>query len=264
MTQISVIIPCYNQRNYISECLDSVLAQTYTDYEVIIVNDGSTDDSVSVISPYLQKHKNIKLINQKNQGVVAARNNAIRQAQGQYIYPLDADDKIEKTMFEKSIKAIEQGKGDIITTRVYMFGQKEGYKYLPKPSRTNMSCFNCLVNAALFRKSDFDKTTGYDEKFNLGIEDYDLWLNMVFCHNLKIYRIPEVLFFYRIKTTDESRNQKLREYFPYFQNVFKTKYPQMKHYKRLAKLQRIFFRVSSKDNCITYKVLGITIYKKYY
>ena len=63
---ISIIIPCYNQENYIKDCLDSIVAQTFKDYEAIIINDGSTDNSLKVIKPYLQKYKNIKLINQKN------------------------------------------------------------------------------------------------------------------------------------------------------------------------------------------------------
>lgn len=77
MPEISVIIPCFNQGKYIAECLDSVLAQTFTNYEVIIVNDGSTDDSLKIIKQYTNKYKNFRLLDQSNQGVVFARNNAI-------------------------------------------------------------------------------------------------------------------------------------------------------------------------------------------
>ena len=82
MVKVSVIIPCYNQEKYIAECIDSVLAQTFTDYEMIVIDDGSTDNSVSIIEEYAKKHKNIKFIKQKNQGVIAARNNAIKLAEG--------------------------------------------------------------------------------------------------------------------------------------------------------------------------------------
>lgn len=116
MPEISVIIPCFNQGKYIAECLDSVLAQTFTNYEVIIVNDGSTDDSLKIIKQYTNKYKNFRLLDQSNQGVVFARNNAISKAKGKYIYPLDADDKITPECLEKLYNAIINGKGDIITS----------------------------------------------------------------------------------------------------------------------------------------------------
>lgn len=72
MPEISVIIPCFNQGKYIAECLDSVLAQTFTNYEVIIVNDGSTDDSLKIIKQYTNKYKNFRLLDQSNQGVGSA------------------------------------------------------------------------------------------------------------------------------------------------------------------------------------------------
>lgn len=114
MPKVSVIVPCYNQSKYITECLDSVLAQTFTDYEVIVVNDGSTDNSSQIIRQYIQKYENFKLIEQPNHGVVIARNNAIIQAAGEYIYPLDADDKIAPECLEKLYNAMISGKGDII------------------------------------------------------------------------------------------------------------------------------------------------------
>lgn len=89
--KISVIVPCYNQEKYIKECLDSLVSQTFKDYEVIVIDDGSTDDSAEIVNEYVKHNKNIRLIRQANQGVVVARNNAIKQAQGTYIYPLDIE-----------------------------------------------------------------------------------------------------------------------------------------------------------------------------
>lgn len=99
--KISVIVPCYNQEKYIKECLDSLVSQTFKDYEVIVIDDGSTDDSAEIVNEYVKHNKNIRLIRQANQGVVVARNNAIKQAQGTYIYPLDADDVISPSCLEK-------------------------------------------------------------------------------------------------------------------------------------------------------------------
>lgn len=241
MSMISIIIPCYNQAQYIRECLGSVLMQTFKDYEVIIVNDGSEDNSLELIQRYVDKYKNFKLINQENKGVIFSRNNAIRQASGQYIYPLDADDKISPNCLEKLFEAIINNKGDIITSRVMKFGEEKGELFLKSPSKYHLAINNCLINSALFRKPDFMKAGGYDENFLLGLEDYDLWLNMVLRHNLKIYKVPELLFFYRIKNETESRNkQQQKHHKAVLKAQLLKKYPQRKYYRFSRKIIRIF------------------------
>ena len=191
MPKISVIIPVYNTEKYLSECLDSVLKQTFTDIEVICVNDGSSDNSAKILEQYAARDKRIHIINQKNSGVVTARNNGIKNAQSDLIFPLDGDDFIEPTTLEKMYKCIMSGAGDIITCRVELCGEQRGEMSLPRPTKFNMARKNCLVNAALFKKSDFIACGGYSNEFDTALEDYDLWLNMVFNHNKKIYRIPE-------------------------------------------------------------------------
>ena len=124
--KISVIVTCYNQEKYIRECLESVLKQTFSDYEVIVVNDGSTDSSLSIIQSYTDKYDNFHLINQQNQGVVSARNNAIKQAQGIYIYTLDADDKIAPRCLEVLFNIIKQGLFDVVYSQTNFFGAKNG------------------------------------------------------------------------------------------------------------------------------------------
>ncbi len=100
MPTVSVIIPIYNVEKYLVRCLDSVLAQTFEDIEIICVNDGSTDNCAQIISDYFEKDKRIKIITQKNQGLSEARNNGLKQATGEYIYFLDSDDAIESQMIE--------------------------------------------------------------------------------------------------------------------------------------------------------------------
>src|SRR5574344_179901 len=104
--KISVIVPVYNTEKYLAESLDSVIRQTFKDIEIICVDDGSTDNSSNILSKYAKKDSRIKVISQKNQGVITARNNAIKQAEGDYIYTLDSDDVIDETTLEKSYKAI--------------------------------------------------------------------------------------------------------------------------------------------------------------
>lgn len=110
--KISVIVPCYNQEKYIKECLDSLVSQTFKDYEVIVIDDGSTDDSAEIVNEYVKHNKNIRLI---------------RQAQGTYIYPLDADDVISPFCLEKLYAAMEENKGDVIYSDVEYFGLKRAF-----------------------------------------------------------------------------------------------------------------------------------------
>lgn len=252
MPKISVIIPVYNVEKYLSECLDSVINQTFSDIEIICINDGSTDNSEKILKKYAKKDKRIKIISQNNSGVVTARNKAIASAKSEYIYPLDSDDIITPDCLEKLYNAIISGKGDIITNRVMYFG-RENYEFvLPKPNKYNMAHCNCLVNAALFKKSDFEKSSGFDTKFNTALEDYDFWLNMVFKQNKKIYRIPEILFYYRLKPKRDSRNFQHRVEHDNLVKMLFEKYPQMKIYifldkifNLLKKIIRFFFRTEN-------------------
>lgn len=139
--KISVIVPCYNQEKYIKECLDSLVSQTFKDYEVIVIDDGSTDDSAEIVNEYVKHNKNIRLIRQANQGVVVARNNAIKQAQGTYIYPLDADDVISPSCLEKLCAAMEENKGDVIYSDVEYFGLKNGLFLKKEPNINELSDF---------------------------------------------------------------------------------------------------------------------------
>jgi glycosyltransferase involved in cell wall biosynthesis len=126
MPKVSVIIPCYNQGKYIDEAVDSVLSQTFLDYEIIIVNDGSTDALTNSILKNYNKPKT-KVIHTLNNGVSAARNIAIDNSQGEYILPLDADDKIAKDFIELAVNIIESRPDiKIVYSEVKFFGEQKG------------------------------------------------------------------------------------------------------------------------------------------
>ena len=93
--KISIIIPVYNTSKYLKKCLDSVINQTYKNYNVIIVNDGSTDNSLDIIKEYMKKSSSIILINQKNMGLSMARNNAVKKVESDYFLFLDSDDYLD-------------------------------------------------------------------------------------------------------------------------------------------------------------------------
>lgn len=266
MPKISIIIPCYNQGKYIAECLDSVIAQTFKDFEAIIINDGSTDNSLKIIEPYLKKHSNLRLINKTSTGgVVSARNKAIRKAKGTYIYPLDADDIISPDCLEKLYQAIIANKGDIITSRVRLFGLKNEEMFLPSPTRFHMIIGNCIINSSLFKKADALKIGGYDETFKEGLEDYDFWLNLVIRQKCKIYRVPEILFYYRIKDISESRNKQALQMDDKLIKKLNHKYP-IRHLVRglvylPRKFIRFFYRGKAKDGIKYYRIFGLCVYK---
>ena len=111
---ISIIVPTYNVEKYIRTCIESILAQTYRNIEVIIVNDGSTDQSLAVISDLICSHHNVKVINQKNQGLSVARNTGIDVATGKYITFVDADDKIMPGFVSSLYQIADKTGADIV------------------------------------------------------------------------------------------------------------------------------------------------------
>ncbi|MCL2075748.1 MAG: glycosyltransferase [Betaproteobacteria bacterium] len=202
---ISVIMPLYNKAEFVGEAIESVLNQTFTEWELVIMNDGSTDCSPGIAAEYARKDERIKLLEQPNGGVVAARNNGIAAAAGEYIYPLDADNKISPDALSKLLAAARLGLGDVIYSDMELFGAREGLCAPDLPTRENMIHKNYVDNSALYKKSDWEKYGGYDNNMKDGLEDWEFWLNFI-ADGRNFYRIPEPLFYYRF--LPESRNNK--------------------------------------------------------
>ena len=119
MNKISVIIPVYNTAEYLSECFDSIIAQTYNDFEVIIVDDGSTDCSGDICDAYQNKDTRFKVIHKSNEGVTKARESALKYVTGDYLAFIDSDDTIESSMFEDMIALVNQYSPDIVQSCSY-------------------------------------------------------------------------------------------------------------------------------------------------
>jgi glycosyltransferase involved in cell wall biosynthesis len=195
--KVSIVIPCYNQGQYIKEALDSVLNQTFKDIEIIVVNDGSTDIKTTEILAKINNPK-IKVINSKNQGLAAARNLGISLAKGIYILPLDADDKIGKTYIESSSKILDKHlEIGIVYCLAEKFGAVSELWNLPKFSIRKMLFRNLIFCTALYRKESWEKVGGYKVTMNNGWEDWDFWLSILE-QKYTVYRIPKILFFYLI------------------------------------------------------------------
>ena len=124
MINISVVIPIFNTAPYLKECLDSVLNQTFTDFEVICVNDGSNDSSLEILKKYQQKDNRIKIINQENKGAGAARNVGIDHSRGEYILFLDSDDYLDKDTLNDCYEIAHSKSLDILLFKIINFDKR--------------------------------------------------------------------------------------------------------------------------------------------
>ena len=202
---VSIVIPCYNQGQYIEETMDSVLAQTYPHWEAVIVNDGSTDAYTSELLHNYHK-PNTKVIFTKNQGLAEARNTAIAAAKGTYILPLDADDKIAPTYCEKAVDVIRNNKEiGIVHSETEYFGEHSGLRDDPPFSLETMLQRNIILCSSMFRREDWEQVGGYNANMKYGGEDWDFWLSIIELGR-KVFKIPEVMFYYRIRTGSMARS----------------------------------------------------------
>lgn len=214
MPKVSIIIPCYNQGKYVAEAINSALRQTFKDIEIVCVNDGSTDNSVEIIKSFENKYKNFIFLNNKeNRGVIYSRNFAIKNCNGTYILPLDADDIIEPTYVEKAVKILDNNSNiGIVYCKAKIFGNYDKYWNLKPFNKSDILYENCIFCSAIFRKSDFLKIGGYNNNMKYGCEDYDLWLSFIE-QGLEVFQINEILFSYRqydetSRTTISLKNKK--------------------------------------------------------
>lgn len=204
MPKVSVIIPCYNQGIYLDEAVDSVLNQTCEDFEIIIVNDGSTDEFTNRLLTDYRKPRT-RVLQTRNQGLATARNTGIAEARGEFILPLDADDTIGPDYLGNAVEILErQPSVGIVYCRGKLFGNKTGDITAPQFSRTGMLVSNLIFCSALFRKSDWERVGGYNPGMIHGCEDWDFWLSLLEL-GLSAERLPEVHFYYRVRET--SMNQ---------------------------------------------------------
>ncbi|MDR1498919.1 MAG: glycosyltransferase [Rickettsiales bacterium] len=199
---ISIIIPAYNMEKYIAECLNSILAQTFLDWEAICIDDGSTDKSLSIFRQYAERDRRIRVITQNNRGACTARNNAISMAKGEFIFPLDSNDMIMPTCLETLYKVITTTNNVAVCPLGHWFVDgKLKPLHMDKPTAENMySWKNMLHNSMMYSKKFWEKYGGYDERFcDLGAEDFDFFLNFVDDHQL-ICQVEGDLFVFRIKS----------------------------------------------------------------
>ncbi len=183
--KVSIVITCYNYGKYVEQCLESVLSQTFSDFEVIVVNDGSTDDSEDRIRPFLND-KRIKYIKQPNAGQANAKNRGIKESKGKFVAFLDADDYWEYDKLEKQLPLFENENVGVVYSRARYIDEKgqdlnkeveEFGKYL-KPRSGNVLEYLLFDNFVPFSSSVVRHDllgSGFDEDLKMAI-DWKLWL----------------------------------------------------------------------------------------
>lgn len=179
MPKFSIIIPVFNVEKYIGKCIDSIMNQTYQDFEVIVVNDGTKDNSMNIVKNY-----DVKIINQQNQGLSAARNTGVKEAKGEYILFLDSDDSIEKDLLKELNKSLKNNP-DLVRFQVQEefedTKEKKGYPEEPFANKTGVEAFSLICkyhfveNAWCYLyKTEYFKKNHFTFKKGTIHEDYGL------------------------------------------------------------------------------------------
>ncbi len=198
---VSIVMPCFNYARFLPEAVASVLAQTYANWELIVVNDGSTDDTAAVAEALITAHpeRRIRLINQENRGLAATYNAGVRAAQGAYILPLDADDAIQPTLLAEAVALLDAHPHlSIIYPDQEHFGENGTLKIvhaLDYDFAQELSS-NLMTVCSLYRRTAWEAAGGYRETCK-GYIDYDFWIACGEKGHVG-WRLPRPLFRYRI------------------------------------------------------------------
>jgi glycosyltransferase involved in cell wall biosynthesis len=198
---VSVIVPCFRQAEYLEESLESVVAQTFSDWELIVVDDGSPDDAAGVARRFIEGHPQLRmrLIRQANLGLPAARNSGIRASEGRFILPLDADDRLMPEMLERTVAALEADhSASIAYTDQRKFGAVDEVLRLRTFTVPALRHSNIFAYCSLYRRGVWDAVGGYNTDMTVGYEDWDFWIAAA-SRGFTAVRVAEPLFCYRVK-----------------------------------------------------------------
>lgn len=192
--RVTIGIPAYNQGQYLREALESALNQTYKDIEIIVVNDGSTDDTAAICWEY-----QVNTITQVNKGLASARNTAIMAMMGDLFLPLDADDILEPNCVERIVEVAKKTNADVIAPSIHCFGLTEQDTILiPNPRLEDFKVGNRIAYCSAIKRAALIQVGGYSPRMVEGFEDYHLWINLL-TRGKTIVTISEPLVRYRIK-----------------------------------------------------------------
>jgi len=205
--EISIIVPCYNVENYVEKCLTSLINQTFKDIEIILINDGSTDNTSAILKDFAQKDSRIKIVNQENSGLSKTRNVGIDLAQGRFVAFVDSDDWVDETFFEKLYNSIVKADADIACATIIRYREKsQKYRVHYTEERVYTALADkikacsipkcCYVWNKLY-KTELVKTHKFTEK--VYFEDV-LWTPEVLKCSGKLVTVPDTNYYYRVNS----------------------------------------------------------------
>jgi glycosyltransferase involved in cell wall biosynthesis len=202
--RVSVVVPCFNLGELVGEAIDSVLAQTFDDVEIVIVDDGSTDDATRRALAGLDRPKT-RVVRSPNRGLSAARNLGIRESVGAYVCSLDADDRLTPECLERGVELLD-AEPDVafVTHWLETFGDEH---WTWRPTRCDLGALldlNMVNGAALVRREVVDAVGGFDESMREGCEDWEFWIRVTE-RGYQGVILPEVLYLYRRRPDSMSR-----------------------------------------------------------
>lgn len=193
------MIPCYGYAHFLREAVASAVAQTWPNVHVVVVDDGSPDDTAAVATALQAEfpHRRITLVRQDNQGLGAARNTGVRATESPFVLPLDADDRLAPQAVARLLAALLAAGGDVATPLGRTFGDERRPLVTLPVTRRRLCAGNCLCYASLFRRELFDRVGGYATGLRPpGYEDWDFWLAAL-AAGAKFVHVREELFEYR-------------------------------------------------------------------
>jgi len=215
MSLITIVVPVYNTEKYLDRCITSIINQTFKDIEIILINDGSTDNSLKIMYEYASKDDRIKIIDQVNKGLSATRNTGIKAANGRYILHIDSDDWIEPDMCEVMYKKANKYDADIVTSHVYFdYPNKTILKKEPYKKTGNFNDFlmtftvkrgiNSVWNKLIKRDLYLSHNIKHFEDISLGEDSSALLRLIVFART--IVTVNKAFYHYDIKTSSMTGN----------------------------------------------------------
>ena len=198
---VSVVIPCYNQGRFLSEAIQSVLSQSHTELEVVVVDDGSKDDTPEVASGYAAKDAKVRLVRQQNRGLAGARNRGLSESRGEYMVFLDSDDRLLEGALEVGVRELEAHPGCAfvsgicrkITSDGSVVADWEQFRVKDDPYLELLRSCPVYVPTVMYRRSVFDAVGDFDTSYKAA-EDYDLYYRIlkcfpVYCHETLVAEI---------------------------------------------------------------------------
>lgn len=255
-SSISIIVPCYNQAHYLSETLQSVLDQEYSNWECLIVNDGSPDNTEEVALEWCERDDRFKYLKKQNGGLADARNYGIKRSQGTYVLVLDSDDKISKNYTSEAIKVLDEDSSiKLVSCKSMLFdGVNEEAQLLPYTYDNLLFVRNCFFCSSIYRRVDYDKIPeGYNTNMKGGWEDYDFWVSLL-NRNDNVVVLDKIHFYYRIKDgsmrsliTTELENKLQLQIFKNHVDKYLSEINPIEQYRELIKYKGI-------ENSLQYKL----------